>query len=57
MRVDRRGVLDGMLSTAERFTMGLHIARRMLAARVTKRYSTQLLDQARAWGITPSAKA
>jgi hypothetical protein len=46
-----------LLRQAESFTMGLNLAASFIKARRAGRFPIKLIDQARAWGVTPKAKA
>lgn len=46
-----------LLRQAESFTMGLNLASSFRKASRAGRYPIKLIDQARAWGVTPTAKA
>lgn len=55
MKAANRGPLRRILRRAETLTMRMFLARRFRAAVATGRYSTSLLDEARAWGLTAKA--
>ena len=55
MRAANNGRLSPLMGRAQHFTMGLHLARRFGAAIYTRRFSMDLLWQARVWGFTAKA--